>query len=853
MDEDNEEPDDDITTANSGSHNYNAPSTTSAVSSGRNISSNSSKTTSSSIGMHSVEEEMAYEPPTIPISDLLDPHSTVFADTLMEIMNATLSNGDNNMNHNGTTIMNHDKVDDDSSSDDSYHGIFHSNFPVVIDARNDNHIHQMITAVVTEDELRKDEEYKQQAIASYKERQQKILIESQNRVIDYSSEGWGNMFDQMYEGKWKCNSCRVYNEEKYTKCPACETPRETSTIDTSNSNSTTTNAIISPSSIAATAPSLFVFSAAPPVSTSTTAPTTAPAFQFGAPFASSTTNNNNRETNATTSTSSLSSTAFVFNTNTADGGFTFGTTKVVPSATNGDTKPYVNPSLSVPTPPAPAPAPTAFVFGASSSASAGSATTIPTPTPTFVFGASSSTANSSGGTTTNSAPAPSSVASPFVFGNASTNSATEIAALPSTNGSTTTGTNAPTFSFSTGSIDINNAPSSQPIDTTGTAVKPTFEPFKFDNTTGSSTSIASTPAPFAFSSKLPSASSADANTFGTTPPVVPTFGSNVNNANTGTDSTSQTSNTESVTTANDVPRPFVFGAATNNSSSTSAPTVPTMFATSANQPFAVPQNKPPETFVFGSSNNQKAQSIPPPATLQSGQPTNGSNMPTALPPASVSAPPVQPLFGNPSAPSTTATPSAVPLFGNNAAPPLFGNHVASTHAPAPTGAFVFGSSSNNNTGIVPPQSSNTIQAPNNRFGAESAPLANPFAASASNPFTPLGQPGTNATNTTFGSTNSFMGTSSSGMDAMSSDTFAQPAPFGQNAAMTFGNPAVSNAPIAPPFNGGVIGTGTVNQIPTPAFGATMPSGEQGGFSIGTGTHAAKTTVQRRVIKARRPK
>ena len=50
-----------------------------------------------------------------------------------------------------------------------------------------------------------------------------------NTSAPVETEGWGNRFAHLSEGKWKCNQCFVQNEEGLDKCRSCDAPTPAAT------------------------------------------------------------------------------------------------------------------------------------------------------------------------------------------------------------------------------------------------------------------------------------------------------------------------------------------------------------------------------------------------------------------------------------------------------------------------------------------------------------------------------------------------------------------------------------------------------------------------------------------------
>ena len=119
-------------------------------------------------------ESMEYEPPPIRISDLLDPS--------MNIFNAIGSD-------------NHDDDEDDNDDDptDTYQSRFHYNFPSELEEGIDYNYSSTINTVVTDEELKADEEFLQSLIAAREERERNYIVyttEGQDKVAAAAGGGF---------------------------------------------------------------------------------------------------------------------------------------------------------------------------------------------------------------------------------------------------------------------------------------------------------------------------------------------------------------------------------------------------------------------------------------------------------------------------------------------------------------------------------------------------------------------------------------------------------------------------------------------------------------------------------------
>jgi hypothetical protein len=615
-----------------------------------------------------------------------------------------------------------------------------------------------------------------------------------------STSGWGNIFASQKD-KHKCVSCSTQYDKHLSKCPACETPKESDESKKENAPDTKDEKVETSST---TAPS-FSFGTTPSSTNSaTTKVQPANTFTFGASTAKSTESSSKFTFGAISSSTPApapASSGFTFgatsskseeNSKPAAGGFSFGASSTVDKEEGEKSKLFTFGATTTSSDSEKSkeevskPATTNFTFGTSSSSTAEKSEDKKPEMSSVTFGASSISAPEGAKDTGSKAILPA-----FTFGTTTSSSGATGETVSESKPTANLG-----FSFgsSTTSIEKKEEPTSkrQRDDSTSAPVAPL----------GSS----STPAPsfsFGASSAQETKSTGDGSGFGTemkseskpVPTAAPfTFGSSSGDGN-KLSSTSSSSK-------------FTFGSSTNteqvDSKSDSGGFTLGSVSTGTNQHDPLKSTSTP-SFTFGAGSSSVA-------------------------PASTS-PPF--TFGS----TTTTAPSAP------APAPAFSFGQSSQTAPTPAPSFSFGSTA----GTTPVNSSTfNTPAPAFSFGAPSSASAAPTASSftAATPAMTFGT--TPATSSTapfaFGASNQMASTSGPSFGGFGSGASSPAPPFGNTPSAPAPTFAGFGAPMQQQSQGGGFASG---QPTAPAAG---------GFNIGTGGSSKQATGRggRRVIRAKRP-
>ena len=614
------------------------------------------------------------------------------------------------------------------------------------------------------------------------------------------TEGWGNRFAHLYDGRTRCDACGVWNENDRTKCVSCGEILPTSG-DRTNTNGNTSTAVEPAALGASIGPSGFSFGASAAAS-----PSAAP-------------------TNGNTSTAVKPA---ALGASIGPGGFSFGasaaaSTSAAPSAGGFKFGAASLMTVATATEESPSATTTSGVAAKSKSKSPSSSTAEPSAsTGGFQFGAVKSESPAMS--------APSSGAGGFKFGSDSTKSKTPAPAAQSQSPAPAPAPKP--FSFGSPSeAEETTAPATLTSANSGAHLFGNFA------ASGSRSAQASTPA---FNLGTISASKRDVENLSTTEPAkkkkcsddsdskqcVPTFSSSKATA-AAPASTSATSS-------------FSFGSTPALAAPT--PAAPSFGSTPA--PAAAPTPAAPS---FGSTPASAAAPTPA-AHIAFG------STPAATPAPPPAAPPF--TFGSTPAPAAAPTP-AVPSFS-------FGSTPAPAPAPTGGAPFSFGSTtaapSFGSTAPVPAPMTfgptPSMTGPSSGFGSTPAPSngmnfgsTTPAQGSATFGSTPVAAPGFGAPAAmTFGASTPAPAPVPFGSTPIAPQPFGSaPVPTFNGGATTFG----TSQPVAPPMAPGGFGTG--------GFGATPqqpPSAPpNAGFSLGTGGGGPSSRTPgrgRRRIRAKRP-